>query len=119
MKDKNMNIGESIVFENKTDSAFDVSAGVVFHKSGIYEVSILKNKTIVSKVTERKRGEWIPYEFGDETWHQCTACGVADKYIDYVKGYDGETGKLVSVRNYCPNCGADMRGEEDAKRVIL
>jgi len=62
---------------------------------------------------ERKKGEWIPYEFGDESWHQCTACGVADKYIDYVKGYDGKTGKLVSVRNYCPYCGADMRGEQE------
>lgn len=45
---------EPIIFENKTDSSFDVSMGVVFHKSGIYEVSIVGNKTIVSKVGEPK-----------------------------------------------------------------
>ena len=41
---------EPIVFENKTDSSFDVSMGVVFHKSGTYEVSIVGNKTTVSEV---------------------------------------------------------------------
>lgn len=94
------NIEKSVVFENKTDTAFEVSAGVVFHKSGIYEVSVLKNKTIVSKVTERERGEWISLddfrgkynEFG----YKCSECGTQNDYQD----------------NYCPHCGADMRGEE-------
>ena len=43
-----------IVFENKTDSSFDVGMGVVFHKSGIYEVSIVGNKTIVSEAGKSK-----------------------------------------------------------------
>ena len=41
---------EPIVFENKTDSSFDVGMGVVFRKSGIYDVSIVGNKTVVKKL---------------------------------------------------------------------
>ncbi len=48
---------EPIVFENKTDSSFDVGMGVVFHKSGTYEVSIVGNKTIVSEVDKPKTSE--------------------------------------------------------------
>ena len=40
---------------------------------------------------ERKKGEWI-----DEL---CSICG---QYV-----YSGDT------NNFCPNCGADMRGEKD------
>ena len=62
---------------------------------------------------ERKKGKWIPFEYGDDTWHKCTACGVADNYISIVQRPNGKTGRLESVRNFCPNCGAYMRGEED------
>ena len=55
------------------------------------------------------RGNWVPYEFGDYHWHKCSVCGVADKFIEtvYRKGFiDNE---MISVRKFCPNCGADMR----------
>jgi len=66
---------------------------------------------LVSDVNEadRPQGEWVPFEYGDERWHKCTACGVADRYIEYVERPNGTTGKLVAIRNYCPNCGARMR----------
>ena len=57
------------------------------------------------------RGKWLPYEFGDYHWHKCSVCGVADKFIEtvYRKGFiDTE---LFSARNFCPHCGADMRGD--------
>ena len=63
-------------------------------------------------IEERKKGKWVPFEFGDDTWHKCTACGVADRYIDIVHRPNGTQGRLRSVRNFCPNCGADMRGED-------
>jgi len=62
---------------------------------------------------DRPQGEWVPFEYGDERWHKCTACGVADKYIEYVERPNGTTGKLVAIRNYCPNCGARMKGAGD------
>ncbi len=101
--EKSVSIGEPVVFENKTDSAFEVSTGVVFHKSGIYEVSVLKNKTIVSKITERKKGEWIhkPDIYLDEQTWECSECG--EPWI-FIEGTPSENNA-----NYCPNCGADMR----------
>ena len=62
---------------------------------------------------ERKKGKWQPYKHGDDTWHQCSACGVADRYINIVKR-DGHLDYwMVCKRNFCPNCGADMRGEQE------
>ena len=62
---------------------------------------------------DRPHGEWVPFEYGDERWHKCTACGVADRYIEYVERPNGTTGKLVAIRNFCPNCGARMKGADD------
>lgn len=52
---------------------------------------------------ERKRGEWVvnydedcPY---DGIWI-CSAC-------NYIRSIED-----ISSINYCPNCGADMRGDE-------
>ena len=42
--------GKTIRFENKTDVAFDVSVGIVFHKSGLYRVSIVDDKVTVELV---------------------------------------------------------------------
>lgn len=59
-------------------------------------------------VVERKRGEWI--EKALDTYRKysvtCPFCGA-----EYIDNYDGyvDTGNF----NYCPNCGADMRGEGD------
>ena len=62
---------------------------------------------------DRPHGEWVTFEYGDERWHKCSACGVADRYIEYVERPNGTTGKLVAIRNFCPNCGARMKGADD------
>lgn len=82
------------------------------YSNGIEFVPIFRMKQWFEHEPERKKGKWIPFEHGDETWHKCTACGVADKYIDLVERPNGTIGRLVSIRNFCPNCGAEMRGEE-------
>ena len=87
-EEKAVNVGEPVIFENNTDSDFSVSAAIVFRKSGLYDVSIVGRRTIISKVAERKTGRWID--------DNCSECG---QYV-----YHGD------VRNFCPNCGADMRG---------
>lgn len=50
---------------------------------------------------ERKSGKWIPHEDddGEHYGDRCSVCG------EWYVMLDGRT-------NYCPNCGADMRGEE-------
>jgi len=55
-------------------------------------------KQLPSVQPERKPGHWIQVGCSQE----CSECGAT--YADLYPDYD-ET-------NYCPNCGADMRGEQ-------
>lgn len=54
---------------------------------------------------ERKNGKWLDGEdpscFGWDAFIQCSVCG-------YKRKWDGE------IFDFCPSCGADMRGEKDA-----
>ena len=54
--------------------------------------SILVN--LPSAQPERKKGKWIVTSL----FIKCSECGEAF---------------MLMPQNYCPNCGADMRGEED------
>lgn len=59
---------------------------------------------------DRPQGEWIGYEIPSE----CSVCG--HHWDEYVFGqdiwHDG------SVPNYCPHCGARMKGADDYERAI-
>lgn len=57
---------------------------------------------------ERKTGHWV--EIGDEPYDEweCDVCGFA---IDGSGCIDPE--EYRDVYKFCPNCGADMRGEQD------
>lgn len=47
---------------------------------------------------ERKKGEWIDKSGGIEgAWNYCSVCGE----------------QAIDLYDFCPNCGADMRGETD------
>lgn len=65
------------------------------------------------EIEERKVGKWITkdgkeqgYDIaGIKTWYKqimCNKCGFIKTALE---GYAGQ-------RNYCPNCGAEMRGSE-------
>ena len=54
------------------------------------------------------RGEWIKNE-GRVGWH-CSCCGVDN---NYAYSWNSDTGKDEFQDNFCPSCGADMRGEND------
>lgn len=97
-EEKFIDIDEPVIFENKTDSDFEISAAIVFRKSGLYDVSIVGRRTIVSKVAERESGAWIEYipEHGE-----CPFCG---NHVDLLNG---------KANNFCGECGADMRGKQD------
>ena len=58
---------------------------------------------VIRANTDRPKGEWMPYEayLGKDreysvTEHKCSLCGYLWGEPEY---------------RYCPNCGADMRGE--------
>ena len=56
---------------------------------------------IPSAEPERKKGHW--------TGDCCSCCGVS-KY-NYIKMVDDECGPF-GTWNFCPHCGADMRGKD-------
>ena len=57
---------------------------------------------------ERKMGHWV--EIGDEPYDEweCDVCGFV---IDGSGCIDPE--EYRDIYRFCPNCGADMRGEQD------
>lgn len=56
---------------------------------------------------ERKKGKWI--DDGTEFGCCCDSCGIT--LDEYFMG-DLSNITLCKVLKFCPNCGADMRGEE-------
>ena len=75
--------------------AFEIAASCVYNLSAAQP--------------ERKRGKWVYAEdkYGIDGYH-CNQCGFfvpwdyAHKFINYIEDY-----------HFCPNCGANMRGEKD------
>lgn len=55
-------------------------------------------------IEERKKGKWIPC-FDEEDYPLGCKCSVCNE--TYVMPY--------GLSNFCPNCGAEMRGEEDER----
>lgn len=64
---------------------------------------------------ERKKGQWIDEKINSYTSRTyCSECGSSAPFVyksdDYYGNHaHGETAKT----KFCPNCGADMRGEGD------
>ena len=59
----------------------------------------------------RKRGRWISLTECANAGVYCSVCNKKVYKEDYA--WCNRKNKLRS--NYCPNCGADMRGEEDGR----
>lgn len=57
-------------------------------------------------VDERPHGEWIEHQdCYDDTYYTCSHCGE-----DWITIEGKPTDNLM---NYCPMCGADMRGDNN------
>ena len=53
---------------------------------------------------ERKNGKWVKEYWNGEHTRKCSSCNITQTVTTY-------RGKVNF--NYCPYCGADMRGEQD------
>ena len=58
-------------------------------------------EALISAEPKRKMGKWIPYSKVYECRYECSSCGYH------------LIGIHESEANFCPNCGADMRGEQE------
>ena len=88
---------------NTEDFKHLINASSLYGTKEWVQVMDLLADTPTADVRENVHAKWLPYEFGNERWHKCSACGKADEYIN-------ERG-IEAVRKFCQNCGAEMRGE--------
>ena len=81
----------------------------------IYRVKLnskgMPNFSTAVEVADRPQGEWKPFDltWGRSIWY-CTACEESTEVP-----CDIWTHK--PIYKYCPNCGADMRGDNDGKDI--
>lgn len=110
------------ISRKKARKAFNLWFGGVSH-------AVIANKILdeipAADVAEVVHAKWKPkYNKEDGYWHNvCSACKTESVFEyeyepDYDEGLDGEwhyidqmeCGIREHLTNYCPNCGADMRG---------
>lgn len=63
-----------------------------------YQLSYSVIKRLTPYEPERKKGKWEPFDF---PWFRCSECGA-------------ERENEIFMENFCPNCGADMRKENES-----
>lgn len=66
-------------------------------------------------VVERKKGKWIKMSDADGIYYACSECGKGIPRVpDFNPQFDLFTRlKSLEKTNFCPECGADMRGDEN------
>ena len=82
------------IIDYRTTELVDMGEVLPSEKKNVIKIAFKKLPS--ADVVERKRGEWIAKANNPHNarW-LCSACNYA----------------TVSRHNFCPNCGADMRGE--------
>ena len=80
-------------------------------KQALAVSAILEDKKTIEQIIdehpsaqpERKKGKWIKEYWNGEHTRKCSACNITQTVTTY-------RGKVNF--NYCPYCGADMRGDK-------
>lgn len=92
-----------------------ISYSEIAYYPGEYDSEVLRRDSVVKQAIlsivpidaqpKRKKGEWIIMsEFLGGCTDRCSVCGWEYDYNGYVDEQE--------YYNYCPNCGADMRGND-------
>ena len=67
----------------------------------------------ISALSDNK-GEWIKIQSGDDKFPEsivCSKCKNENSHLDFDE-HGEPIGKVFITSNFCPNCGADMRGDK-------
>lgn len=89
------------------EDPFELSLFYRFYE--LPNIAIQRENFLKMKPLEPRKGKWIygEDEYGIDGYH-CDKCGFfvpwdyTHKFISYIEDY-----------KFCPNCGADMRGERE------
>ena len=77
----------------------------------VRKIAISALRKMPSAQPERKRGKWIYGEKdGPDGWY-CSECGFFIPW--YYEYYGLDNIDFIADYHTCPNCGAEMRGEQD------
>ena len=68
----------------------------------------LPSAQLEQKVSARK-GRWIKHNTGHSVYFDCSLCGCLAPCTETEDKF------IWKLSNYCPDCGADMRGGEEDK----
>ena len=77
-------------------------------KRGVSTTNI--SRVPIADVRENIRGEWRDIQIGNWYGVECTACKIAHDRRDVPHKNGG-----IVAWDFCPNCGADMRGDNNGK----
>ena len=77
---------------------FDDSTGIIKQLHKTFD----KLRELPSVVPKHKKGEWMPETDEVDAFWVCSACG-----------FPSEASAANILYNYCPNCGANLRGVMD------
>ena len=69
------------------------------YKYNFVTKEVIEREIMSIPSADRPRGEWIEQEDDYHHYWECSECGMGVGLDD--------------IRNFCPNCGADMRGKDD------
>lgn len=100
----------ALISHDGTTEVYLYGASEYFLVEGDYW-TVSKKLNATTKTLDRNKGRWIDKGFAvvgnNQHKYECSECGHVE--LDYPTHYaDG----IAKVSNYCPNCGADMRGEQ-------
>ena len=93
--------------------------GELFEGFGTYKPEVLseyiREYFMGADGVERKKGKWIKMSDADGIYYACSECGKEISRVPHFNPQFDSFPRLKSLEktNFCPNCGADMRGEKD------
>lgn len=103
-KEELINVGEPIIFENKTEASFDVSVGIVFRKSGLYRVSVYGRNISVQK----ESGE--PFSADVQSVVRCKDCVYQTESWSGIKYCEAHGDHIGKDYDYCSNARRKENG---------